>query len=42
MDLIVPHEYEMFAGPSFNTARATWTLLKEDKAPEGTSHFHMC
>lgn len=32
----------MFAGPSFNTARAVWMLLKEDKAPGGTSHFHMC
>lgn len=28
----MPHEYEMFASPSFNFVRAVWMLLKEDKA----------
>lgn len=34
MEVIVPHEYEMFAGPSFNIVTAVWMLLKEDKAPK--------
>lgn len=32
MEVIVPHEYEMFASPSFNIVRAVWMLLMEDKA----------
>lgn len=31
MEVIVPHEYEMFASPSFNIVRAVWMLLEEDK-----------
>lgn len=34
MEVIVPHEYEMFARPSFNIVRAVWMLLKEDKTPK--------
>lgn len=32
MEVIVPHEYEMFASPSFNIVRAVWMLLEKDKA----------
>lgn len=32
MEVIVPHEYEMFVSPSFNIVRAVWMLLEEDKA----------
>ncbi len=28
----MPHEYEMFASPSFNIVRVVWMVLEEDKA----------